>query len=583
MIADDLALDHYEPVYFFEFDVYDYDTFVTNVGAGAYFSSFANIYSWIDAAFLDAGYILPSVTLISSMKSDEGFYVQAGTSAECIATPGTFYFDTTTKGCWIHRFDNNNPRNYPLLYGATHGYSKGPAKPYYNDIEYDGRLKSIPNISRSKSDYYTATSRNEGGTVIMSNADGELDTLAKDQTVLGNACRCKIGLSHYNYESFYTSFTGFIRKVTPGKTDVRFEIKQNIEKLKIPVPPNSYRVADLIYLDDGNDGKPIPLVYGSVRDHEVVCLNETESTPTFYAFRVADTTYHSIKAIDHAYVYIDDIQTEVTIASTDLDAGTFTLAAADYDPGQKVTVDMRGFVDGAGDLIENALDVIKDLIVNFTSARDTALYFNTSYWDDTAAYTVGLAIDDDTDIEKVIEEITQKGTLAHFQIDDDGRYSCVIFDSAGAIDHTLGEYDLTEVGEPEYDQSQLVSELVINYDRQISSGKPRVLVNTDYKEDNNWLYETFSRKTIETIISGAGDAADFGEAFQALYGVPRTTVDVTTSLMTALYRIGARVQIPFARPKSIDIGTYKCEVIGVSTDFDNNKSTLKVRLYEEVT
>jgi hypothetical protein len=581
-LADDFNNSSYTPVFLFEFDADSNATFATNIASFVWYVNFLNLYSWIDTAFLDTGWEVPYITRIGSIKTDEGFYVNAGSADACIATPGSFYFDVTTKGLWVRRYDGNNPMEYPFVYGVVFGLRKGGNKQYYDDVEYPPWLLSVPSITVEKSDYYTGKVANRGATIKTANADDQITKIAKEESILGNPCRMLAGCEHYNYESFELTFTGYIRAITPDLQDATFDVKQANDKMDIPLPVNRYNQSKYAYLSDDFIDKYMPLIYGKVPDVPAICLNDTETTPLYYTFKVADTADHEIHAISAAYKYVDDIRETLSIVSTDLVNGTFTVLAADYDPGQKVTADVEGFEDSGGTLIENALDVIKDLIVTYGHAQDSAVYFNNTYWDDADAFDIGYVIEKESSIEKAIEEITQKGTLAHFQQDDDGRYSCRIFDSAAAVDKELVDADIISVTAPTYTVEKLIAELVINYNRRVGANIPEVVTNTDYKAAANWLYETFTRKEIDTIISGAADAVSFGEAYQAWFGVPWMTLEIETNLMLIDQRISNILQIPFHRPKSVELGLWKCEILGKTVSPDTNKVMTKVRPFAEV-
>lgn len=598
-LASDLAFYKTSPVPLLEFDKLEEPVFAVNIASFTWFFSKGAIYQWIDSAFDGVSRVNPYAALVSSVRTNEGFYVNALSADNCIATDGTFFWGVGTvdgysvTGLWVHRYDGNNPLNYTFLYGITYGFRKGGTKQYYNDVEYEDRLISIPSIKRSKSSYYTGKSVNEGGGAALGNAEEDprknLDSLIKDKSILGNAARCKLGLAHYNYESFQYTFSGYLRKTTAADIrQLKLDLKQKDDKLDIPLPPNRYTLSAFPYMNPSNNGKEIPLVYGAVFDNpHIVCLNETETTPTYYTFMVCDTEKHPINAISAAYVYLDNVKTALTIVSTDLAAGTFTVAAGgDYEPGKTVTVDMEGFVDSGAAFIETALDQIKDMIVTFGRAQDSTLYFNTTYWDDasTLNFKTGFVIDKDTNIQKVIEEVTKTGTLAHFQTDDDGRYSCRIFDETAAVALDLQDCDIMSVMEiQDSADDELTAELVVNYNHQIKSDTYEKIINDDYKEDCDKKYETYTRETKNTIITDATDAGLFGEAFQARYGTPSTIVQVKTGLMCFERRICDVVKVPLHRPKSIERGDWKAELIGLEINFDEMVSYLTLRLFEEVT
>jgi len=448
-------------------------------------------------------------------------------------------------------------------------------------VEYEDRVLSVPNITRSKPGYYVGKITNEGGTVELDNADGYFDRFFKNVTALGNVIRTKLGLAHYNLEKYVKIFTGNILKAKTGTRKMLVDVKELTGALDATINPNRYNISEFAFLNTSNAGKTKPTGYGKLNDFPVVCVNETQSpAPANYIFHVLDTTWHPMHDLTAAYTYDGDVRTARTPLNIDLAAGTFELAAADYTPGQEVTVDCEAADDGAGNPIENALDVMSSLIVDHTPAQYTASYFRS--WDTTNAADIGIAFTSETSVEKAIEEITQKGTLAYFCVENDGRYSALMFDATEPSDVTLQECDIKRMAEVEDTKDELVGTLVVKYDRQIKRGTYKTVTDNTYQSDVNWLYETASQKEIETVISNTADAADFAARFQAEYGVPGKYVEVTTALFPYALRITKIITLPVTRVKNIAIGTYRGEVRGITVNYNDNEVTFRLRLFEEV-
>jgi hypothetical protein len=585
-LALDLEKDQYQPVYLGEYDIYRYLTFSTTIYAFVYVARFRNDYVWIDPSMLSGSWKLAAITGIGSIKTDSGFLTKASSIAEVIANRESFFWDAEARACYIHLQRGASPRLFTTLVGEIFGIRKGGTEEYYNDIEYPDLIESIPSMSRSKTNFFNAKNTNEGGNIVIRNEDAAFDKLTKNTTVLGNAFRLFIGMVNYGYRSFELLYSGYIRKITTTTKTIVFGIKDNLDKLQIPIPGNRYTLMEYPYLNDSNDGKIIPYIYGKRRNFPVMCVNETEPAATVFRFRIGDMTfYDAIIAVPAVYRYIDKEKTDVTAHATiDLLKAEITLPATYYTPGQDVTVDYEGYAynDDPGVLIENALDIIKELIVNHTRANDTALYFNTAKWDRDIAFSVIPEIDEETTVEKVIEQITGKGTLANFQIDDDGRYSCKIFDPAAAVDLVLQDHEVLSIGPIVSDQAKLVSELVIKYDKDAKAETFRTIVNMDYLAENKNLYETYQQKIIETIIRTPADAAAFGVAFQAIYGIPDLPFDVETTLIACRLKVSDIVQMELKRPKAPNRGTWKNEVLKRTNNYDGHRVSLTLRPFAEV-
>jgi hypothetical protein len=591
--ATEIQKADYEPIYLVQYDITRVLDFFVTYYAFVYAANFNNDYPWLLPEDL-VGHDLATIAGIGSVSASGTLLKQVFSATECADNRESFYFDLSTKMLYLHCPDGKNPYLFDIKIGIIYGFRKGGDEDdgYHNDVYYDDVVKSISEISRVKSDYYNGRNVNEGGQIVVGNEHSEYDTLAEDVTIIGNSVRNYVGFKGFTFSQYQLISVGFIKRNIIGIRKLSIESQDKKERLKVSIPENTFNLTDYPNLNNNNVGKPIPLVYGIVRNLPVICVNEDEfdyddgsrpGVPVVLTFKVADmtdyTTLHDITAV---YVYDGDgHKTDVTVhAVIDLADGSFTLDSDYYVPGQKVTVDVQGYEDSDGNLIENAIDIIKELIIHYTSANYNNIYFNLSRWDRSRAFNIGIAINKSEPLEKVIEEITQKGTLANFQVDNDDRYSCRILNEAAAVNLELNEWDILNEIEIDYDQDKLVAEVEIEYSRDWEKGESIKYLDTTYKAYNVENYQTSTRQTIETLISDSTTAALFSAAFLKIYGVPYRTFSVVTNLIASRLEISDIVQIDLKRPYAPNLGLAKCEVIETRKNFDANQITTVLRIFK---
>lgn len=593
--ATEIQKADYFPIYLVQYDITRLLDFTVTYYAFVYAANFNNNYPWLLPEYL-TGHELETISGVGSVRMSGTLLKQVFSATECAENRESFYFDLSTKMLYLHCPGGANPYLFDIQIGIIYGFRKGgdDTNAYYNDIYYDDVVKSIPSVTRVKSDYYNGRNVNEGGTIIIGNEHGEYDTLAEDVTLLGNSVRIYGGFYGYEFSDFELISVGFIKRITLGTEFLTIEMKDKKDRLKIPIPENTFEIADYPNLNENNIGEPIPLIYGSVRNFPVICTNEDEfdydsdnrpAPAETLSFKVADMTdYTILSAISAVYVYDGDgHKTDVTVHATiDLTDGSFTLTSDYYVPGQTVTVDVDGYEDADGNLIENAIDIIKELIINYTTANYNNIYFNTGKWDRSRAFNIGIAINEAKALDEVIEDITQKGTLANFQIDDDDRYSCRILNEGAGVDLYLNDWDILNIIELDYDQDQLVAEVEIKYNRDWEKEKYSKYVDTTYKSTNRANYQTSTRQSIETLITDSTTAALFSASFLRIYGVPYRTYEITTGLIASQLEISDIVQLELKRPFAPDIGIAKCEVIETNKNFDESQIITKLRIFQLV-
>jgi hypothetical protein len=251
----------------------------------------------------------------------------------------------------------------------------------FNNVFYEARIDSLPNLSRRVEADFTGLSQIGGGSLSLANTDGFFNGLTDLQWDYGSTV-LKMGIDYPapgggftemaigTYETLGTWKNGAHDVSTDRFTLDLVETKDRLRN-KIPLTvfdETTYPAADpKIY------GKPIPLAYGVIYSAPAACINTSSRT-----FKLAS---HAIKSID-AVRYNDGNSgswVEITPSSEDLTNAEFVLPGT-WNGTDAVAVDFQGRKRSDGYLMTNGAEIVKDLLdqVGETTSTYDATSFTTA-------------------------------------------------------------------------------------------------------------------------------------------------------------------------------------------------------------
>lgn len=160
------------------------------------------------------------------------------------------------------------------------------------------------------------------------------------------------------YADYEATGTFLVRKWRRDREEFTVELEEPKTRLKTKIPVDVYERADYPNIREDDLGKTIPYIYGVVKDIRPVCIDVTTRT-----FKVAG---HAVKDLTGVRVFDGATETweNVSFASKTLASGRFTLSASDWDGTADVAVDVEGRVNPDGTLMDNAADVVEDILTN---------------------------------------------------------------------------------------------------------------------------------------------------------------------------------------------------------------------------
>ena len=536
-----------------------------NFGAGAFgFGAFGTA----GVADLSNGLL---TSRINSLYAGDEWYSKVTSLADLRTTDKSFYFDGIT--LYVH-FENHDPPDSfdDIELGISLGYANKMC--YYDDVFYDARLLSVPSITRSKDPLFFGKISFEGGTITLENSDGNFDNFQDSHDIYGAAVRILLGFEDNAYTDFKTLYEGYIDNVRTSETVFEIEARDKRKALSRKIPTSVFDTTTYPNLNSANANKPIPLVYGACDNIPVICTNEEESSPSSWSFKVCDVTNRSIKAIDA--VRVNGVATSA--ATVDLSAGTFTLAADDFESGKMVTADVQGYVSGAS-LISNGLEILRDILSNHFSKTYGSTFYNTTAWAsaESAAADIAIFINEPMEGWKVIEDISFS-LHGNFIVQDDGKFTFRTYDSTRALDQTIYYWELLDqLLEVDDRMDEVLSSCRIGYDKNWDEDTYTELI---YDDDEATIADTFKfyrERTFDTLLTASGSATTFAESIMAIADGVRPIFRARTKMQSIDREISDMVRVEY-KPKNRDfIGWMTAEVIGKTVNLDDMVIDLTLR------
>jgi hypothetical protein len=433
-------------------------------------------------------------------------YTEVSTIANLRTQNKGFMWVQSENRVYIH-FDGFDPYYafYLISIGSVMGFSDH-AQYSAAHIYYDARLRSVPSITVSKDPLFFGLLRFEGGTIEMDNSDGYFDALVENN-LRRQPIRLYHGFDGLAIADYKQVFSGFIESFHLNYEQIGIKAQDKRKFFTEILPPNFYNLDDHPNLDPDNVGQPIPLVFGSVKNAPLICTNEEEAAPASYEFILCDTSKHSIKSGQTVTVRVDGV--EKSTASFNAATGKITLATADYSPGDDVTADFIGIVDGSNDEIDNALDVIKYLITEYLGISYISDNFNTTEWGNEVSNVkdIGLFLNEETQIKEIIEKICVS-TLVNILVQLDGKYTARTFDEDRTPERTIYADEFLDDPEIDYPSDEFLSWCKVGYSKDWAENKYRWVIDDTYRQQVQDEIGDDKMEEFETLLTSSTDAED---------------------------------------------------------------------------
>lgn len=563
-----------EKVVLVELDLAIDDQFFTNYSAFVWYVSFDKLYPDIDASLITAVLAQPEVITIGSVTWDDVPLVSVASVAAVEATSETYYWDVTNRELYVHGIDGNSPPGHAVVVGAVEPFANRGK--HFAPETYEARVLSVPNIARRRDPLFFGRLEFGGGTVTLDNGDGALDLLGENPLITGSSARIKVGFDDLGIADYRQVYSGHIREVSIGFDEASIDLRDRRLKLRAQVGQNTFDQTTYPNLNDGNVGSAIPLAYGTLLNIPGVVVNEDEGGSPDWTVKLADPI-HSISAITEVRVN----GAAITPNSTSLTLAEAVIDNLDYETGDEVTADIVGYVDSGGTVIDNALDVIRDLITEYLPFPYLVANFNLGEWATAtaAAPDISLYVDTPTEVVQLIEDISDS-VFGLFIVNDAGQFTFRIFNNPGSSTRTIRREDILSISEVSYDAADALTSVRVGYARDWSEGTYQYL--TDVSQESTLIEQlrVQRQESFDTLLTNATDAQSFADTVLELSGGVQRLVSITTKMQTVDIDVDDWINVQIDRPVSTMLGFTFCQVVGITRDLGSFEVTLELRIWD---
>ena len=554
-------------------------------GWGAYGSSSSDLQ--LPSSNKDQVFKLASVTV-----NVTGKLLRADSIESLREVSGAFYFDAGTQVLYIKSQSVDLPPNLAydsIILGISKGFSNSGG--YYGSLYYDGRVKSIPQITTNRDSLFYGKISFEGGSVSLVNTDGFFDSFGSED-YYGSEVRILFGGDDVDIAEYETVYTGYVEEYKYTSDQITINFKDNRKLLSTSIPINSFNRIDYPLITEGSLGNPIPLGYGVIKKSEAICIDDNLEEELEYNFKFVDTSLRSIKAINKVYVN----NKSVTFSNPDLVNGTFTLEGWDgvdsytvYEIGDDVTVDFHGYVkDDLTTLMENPIDIIQDILTSYTLINFNSAYFNLTDWEEArtlSTQSIGIWIGEKPKtIIDIIGDISSS-ILGLFVVEGNGKFSFNLRDIIKASSDIIKIDTMIKPSTVALPSKEYLNSVRVKYNRSWFSNKGTFHIDDSKKTELFATYRSDVEKEFETVLSLESDAINFATDALNTFGGVFPTYKIVTKTQFIELQVGDNIDLEVGQfDDELKTGKYiKCEVLGKSIDLNSFSITFTVRYIESIT
>ena len=348
--------------------------FLLQMTAGINFFSwhFVTGYAYLHPLGDGTGVFNSSVDRIIAVTVNGTALTPVTSSAAVATTMGSFYWDGyADQALVISMPDGSNPQaqNVTVEATAVFYFSDGPSDA--NGILWDNRIVSWPSITRRVTPDFSSITQIGNGSVTLANEDHYFDLRRRYNWDNGAATlyMTASGLPWSQAATLATFMVGS-SKLQEGK--FTFNLQDPKVLCDTLFPSVLYNQTNYPNLDPSAVGNPVQVAYGVIQGATPVCIDTVNGI-----YQVAG---HPILSIDQVRVKDASDLWQPVAFSANTSLAQFTLTS--YSPGASVVVDFSGKTNPNGSLMNNAADIVQDLLTQLGLTTDSAGFSNAHNWYD---------------------------------------------------------------------------------------------------------------------------------------------------------------------------------------------------------
>lgn len=452
-----------------------------------------------------------AVNITSFVRDSLYRHSKVDTLQDCINDEQTLYFDIANQILYVHFEHLYQIYGNNYSYGLFFGYSNKTVF-YLDNIEYMPLIQNNPKVSSSQdfNGYDKLTFQNT--TLELLNLDGTLDQLL-ELDIYGNTVNI-LFVDEYLLEigNIYDGpvlplASYFVEDYTISMQQIKLSLQDLRKSLTTKIPRNLFNDTQYTNIEDGVNGKPIPFLYGQVREIPAYVTNG-KVTSGNVSYRAAE--FLTQLSLDNkVMVQNGDVWASVTPVSIDLANGSFVLSAANARNGE--TPLKCKLIGPIGLVINYTSDIIKDINNRFLGIPFTSSNYDLDEWthEETKLTGGGILFDkliDSYEAFRVIQNGSVKGF--RYEFNRYGKRTIRIDDFSRPVTRNISNIEILNIDEIEVnnDPQYVFGEIQVGYSKSYFDGNYQHYLDKSMLDIVRQKFKQQIRATPDTILYSKANA-----------------------------------------------------------------------------
>lgn len=504
------------------------------------------------------------------------FYMGAMSLKDCLEQPLSFYWNGEEQELFIHLSPHIMPTIDSFSSGATTGYTDRDVA-YIDDVLYIPLLKSIPSLAQQADLKEYSQMAFIAGSVDLINSGGQFDYII-DDAIHNN----DVFIYHLKNNKLTTHYS---RSELVRLADLYVEnYTFNLSQFTIDVQDKRKAMnAQLLDIDD--DGKPYPLLYGSIAAAKATVVDDS-GVPVVYRLAKHMTSLGTVQCLGE-YGW-----TNAPVISSDLEAGTFTVSAIyARSPGNGIGADNGSVLEcrligPEGIPNTSAADVIRDMNHRLLGIEYTSSNYDIDNWQVAESWLspIGVLYTSQQEIYAAIADIQNACNLGfRYDIGSDGLRR-IIFDDwtkdpvAHVPWHQIKD-NLTLTARS--DSTLLAASVVVKWGHDYYEDAWSTITDASAFDQVAMLYRQTPTMEIETFLTSGASAEQRAAFAVSRFSNVLVTCELTISgdewFSLAIYDI---ITIELSTESRRYFGRWRAQILSVDPQLDALTTKISALLIE---
>lgn len=520
-------------------------------------------------------YVYDIAEKITAVKVDGTAMTERASIADVESNFDSFFSDVANGKLYVACDENSNLFDISVV--AVARINVASKEKLFGADYYDPRMTGIPKLSMRIEKTFGGVGQISIGALDVANNDGEWDGRA--EYLWANAdtnITLKIGYDTRTDAMAYGDYTALgtwgVDKWTTSDNRFSLSLREKKSRIEAQIPTEVFDKTTYPNLDDDDVGEVIPRAYGKVYGARPILIDAATKT-----FKVAN---HAIKSLDEIRLLIDEAWTASSFTTTDLDNGEFTCDS--WVEGNEVAVDFQGRVNADDTLMDNAADVVEDLMLYAgIAAADIDSSALAVAWArlDNGVFSTGLRatqmalslyLNESESLADIIARINA-AVGSYFYVSPSGQFTYSVFWPEAGNDLESFDSSACLAFTPTIDAVDLASKVNVKYAPRLADEWWRLksAENTGNQYDH---LVTVADVLIEEIpeLSEPDDAEHWAQRHLVSDGRPRKTYKITLPAMGLDIVPGTQLHVQNSRRGFDEV----LDVLSVEADFGDGVAML---------